>query len=435
MSLYTCKSKSNSNPCEEVNEGSTDSDSDGNNRKDSQQLSDNTFICSVNDCGKEFRRKLYLNRHVRRCHSEKTLRCHHSECGFVTADKGCLKQHLITHSDERLFTCETDGCGKEFKTKGQLIKHQITHRSKLFQSTREGCEQTFKAERYLKQHINNIHLSSLKSFVCSDCGKGFDTNGERRYHQRVVHPKGDQPIICQIENCNQQFKSMYFYKLHHRKCHSDHEYRCDHSGCNYVTKRRNLLNFHMRKHSQSRPLICGVYGCVKAFKVKAQLTNHKKIHSSERFRCTEDGCRQVFKYIKNLDKHIDSVHSTKYKRSFFCDTFGCGMSFKRKLALQRHKRTHYKTILVCHYDNCNMIFNDKKMLKYHVDKIHLHLTVEYSCEWPECNYTTDKYHLYYYHKAVHIGDRFECTHSECEETFDTKDEMNIHEKTHPLTNN
>ena len=73
------------------------------------------------------------------------------------------------------------------------------------------------------------------------------------------------------------------------------------------------------------------------------------------------------------------------------------------------------------------------MLKYHVDKIHLHLTPQYSCEWPECEFTTDKYHLYYYHKAVHIGDRFECTHSQCEETFDTKYELKIHKKTHRLT--
>ena len=209
MSLNACKSGSNSDDCEEVNECSTDSDINEDNRKDSQQVSDQTFICSVNNCGKEFRIKLNLKQHVRRCHSEKTMRCDHLGCDFVTADKQLLTQHLIVHSDERPFTCETDGCGKTFKRKFDLTQHQTTHRLDLFYCTHKGCEKIFKAERYLKRHINDFH--SLKSVVCNDCDKEFDTKGERLYHQKVVHQKVDQSIICQIDNCNEQFISAHYY--------------------------------------------------------------------------------------------------------------------------------------------------------------------------------------------------------------------------------
>ena len=75
------------------------------NRNNSQQISTKTFVCSVKDCGKEYRYKSLYERHLRLSHSEKTLRCDHSGCDYMTGSELYMKQHLMIHSDDRPFTC------------------------------------------------------------------------------------------------------------------------------------------------------------------------------------------------------------------------------------------------------------------------------------------------------------------------------------------
>ena len=278
--------KGNTNPKQEVSECSTDSDIIEDNRNDSRELLEKTFVCSVNNCGKEYRNKKLYKRHLRRCHSDKILRCDHLGCDYVTGYKGYLLQHLISHSNERPFICSIEDCGKTFKRKAGLSAHRICHSSGQFQCTREGCEQIFKAVEYLKRHIDDKHSSM--SFVCRGCGKGFDTFGKRRYHQRVVHQMVDQPIVCQKDNCGQEFKSRYLYKLHLERRHFKATLRCHYSGCDYVTTYNWNLRRHFNTHSDIWLFLCDINGCDKAFKSRGHLKIHMKIHmksqSPTRFR-------------------------------------------------------------------------------------------------------------------------------------------------------
>ena len=185
--------KNNKNPEQEVIECSTNSDINDDNQNFSRKQLKKTYVCNVNDCGKEYRIKYSYTRHLIRRHSDKTMRCNHLGCDYVTRDEGYLKSHLIQHRDERPFTCSIEECGKTFKRKFDLRIHQISHKSSVIQCTREGCDGTFKAEIYLKRHINHKHSSVPKSYVCIACGKYYDTMGKRQHHQRVVHRKIDRP--------------------------------------------------------------------------------------------------------------------------------------------------------------------------------------------------------------------------------------------------
>ena len=185
--------------------------------------------------------KSFYKKHLRGGHLEKTLlRCDHLGCDYVTTDIKLMKSHVILHSDERPFTCSKEGCGKTFKRKSYLIVHRISHTSKLIHCTREGCEQIFKAEIYLKRHINYKHPSVSKSYVCIACGKYYDTMGKRQHHQRVVHRKIDQLIVCHVNKCNREFQSRYCYRKHTQICHSGQQVRCDHSGCDYFTGKKDF---------------------------------------------------------------------------------------------------------------------------------------------------------------------------------------------------
>ena len=188
---------------EEISECSTNTDITDDNGNNIQLILDKTFICRIKDCGQEYSNKYVYKRHLRERHSEETLRCDYLGCDYVTSDKRYLRQHLIVHIDYWPFICLIDGCEKKFKRKSELEIHRTSHSWQRFRCTREGCQQTFKAVEYLKRHIDEIHPTTPKSFVCSDCGNCFGTRSKRQYHQRVVHRTVDQPIKYSIGNCNQ----------------------------------------------------------------------------------------------------------------------------------------------------------------------------------------------------------------------------------------
>ena len=400
-------------PCEEVVESSDKLDINDDKRNDSQKLLNKTFICSVKDCGKEYRKKFSFKRHLTRRHSDKTLRCDHSECNYMTADKDYMKQHQIIHSDERPFICFTDGCEKRFKSKSYLRKHQNTHISHLLLCTEEGCHQICKNKIYLKQHIEDKHSSTPKSFVCRACGKCFESRGKRQYHQRV-HQK---TIICQIEDCNQTFISRYFYRRHVWRCHSGKEFRCDN-----VTEKKEKQQYN-----------CKFNGCNDAFKSRDKYEVHLRTsHKNDTFSCSHPNCNFITHDKQNLKSHL-KTHLDE--RPFVCDIYGCGKAFKARAGLKKHRSRHFHRLMVCPYYECYMIFVGHKMLKQHIDKIHLQITRRYSCEWPECEFTTDNPSTYYYHRGGHIDQRFTCTHNQCGKSFKSKNYLRVHTRRHRQNEN
>ena len=83
------------------------------------------YCCTVADCGKFYRSKVSLKRHVETIHYQlRDFKC--DTCGDTFVTKQNLEEHVYLHSGRKMFTCTL--CGGAFKQKNQLALHLRKHR-------------------------------------------------------------------------------------------------------------------------------------------------------------------------------------------------------------------------------------------------------------------------------------------------------------------
>lgn len=85
------------------------------------------FCCIFNECGKSFRTKFNLKRHIETTHIKlKKFKC--DVCSKLYSSKQNLIEHRYLHTGERPFHCEV--CLENFRQASQLSLHKRTHKAK-----------------------------------------------------------------------------------------------------------------------------------------------------------------------------------------------------------------------------------------------------------------------------------------------------------------
>ncbi|OQS06003.1 hypothetical protein THRCLA_01926 [Thraustotheca clavata] len=120
------------------------------------------FVCTVEGCGKRFKRKF------------------------------TLQEHEKTHSGIRPYACPVPGCNRHFSTSGNLSRHTFTHTGeKPYACAWESCEKRFctreKLVRHLKTHVG------LRPYTCQTCKKAFTTSGNLARHAKSHLPASERP--------------------------------------------------------------------------------------------------------------------------------------------------------------------------------------------------------------------------------------------------
>jgi len=125
------------------------------------------FMCKFSDCGKIFRYKSEIVRHIT-THSEyRPYVCNIPGCNKGFKRRDALDNHIRTHTKEKPFICTYEGCDNKFPTKASLRYHLLKHEGeKTYKCSFPGCEKNFLTLSQLKQHENSasVHKNIKVSF-------------------------------------------------------------------------------------------------------------------------------------------------------------------------------------------------------------------------------------------------------------------------------
>ncbi|GAB0185140.1 zinc finger protein 467 [Grus japonensis] len=187
-------------------------------------------------CGKGFRKKAHLSRHLRVHTGERRFPC--SQCGRRFLNKTHLVRHQRTHTGERPFACPH--CARGFAHKEHLLRHLRVHTGERPFACHH-CGRCFSSWPKVIAHA--MAHAGIRPFTCAECGRGFRQKSHLARHQ-AVHT-GTRPHACTL--CRKRFSSKTSL-LRHQVVHTGPQpYICTQCGKSF--SRKTYLLRHERNHT------------------------------------------------------------------------------------------------------------------------------------------------------------------------------------------
>lgn len=314
-----------------------------------QHQGSRAYQCSF--CDKTFKTSSHLMRH-RRIHTGiRPYKCSFCEKGFT--DKTSLTSHLVTHTGIKDHKCKI--CEKAFARNTHLIRHMKLHErnedSQLVEC--RYCRLLFPCQEKLKAHVTS------HSKTCHVCNKAF-RNLSRLTRHMSKHTR-ELAYKCQI--CAKVFSDTRDLATHISTHSDDKKYSC--GFCPKTFSCQLHCEAHEKVHTGWQPFACQF--CNKKFPDSGSLTEHLQCHSGPQlYACTQ--CPESFDHLDDLNRHL-STHEEEEK-PYKCDR--CDRTFSHATTLASHVRTHVeKKLFECQY--CLKRFltraHQNRHLRVHADEI------------------------------------------------------------------
>ncbi|XP_051921449.1 zinc finger protein 391 [Hippocampus zosterae] len=158
-------------------------------------------------------------------------------------------------------------CPASFSRPSQLLQHQrAEHAQKSSGFLCTECGRTFNSHSNLRIHLH-VHTGA-RPYTCSECGKGFSQSGALKIHKRIH--TGERPYSCGF--CGRGFPHLAGVRAHQRIHTGEKPYRC--SQCGKCFTQSGALKIHIRIHTGERPFICNI--CGKAFSNRSGIRFHNQ---------------------------------------------------------------------------------------------------------------------------------------------------------------
>ena len=208
------------------------------------------YPCSYEGCGKVFaHKKTWINHYYLVHKYARKVPCTHPGCDYATVSKANLRVHLVTHSDDKPFVCSVEDCGRSFKRKIDYKRHLDIHKNKYFKCPFDDCSKTFQTDTGLRRHKISVHTKD-KLYSCEWPGCEYSTYSLSSYrsHERV---HSDRKYLCDYPNCNSKYRERSYLRAHQLKHHGIGEgYVCSWPGCEHKAITKSKLKIHEKSHNK-----------------------------------------------------------------------------------------------------------------------------------------------------------------------------------------
>lgn len=102
---------------------------------------------------------------MKKIYSELRFSCSYLGCGRLFKTKFSMKRHMILHNKEKNYICEN--CGKQFALSQYLKEHSYVHTNILpFMCGVNGCKERFRQAGKLSLHRRTHEEYSIKHYYC-----------------------------------------------------------------------------------------------------------------------------------------------------------------------------------------------------------------------------------------------------------------------------
>ncbi|MDD9952581.1 MAG: C2H2-type zinc finger protein [Zetaproteobacteria bacterium] len=147
------------------------------------------YVCKI--CGRRFRFKSAMTRHLRDVHQEQSFPCRHCRAHFTSRAE--MRRHSAqVHLKKGPFICTF--CNHAFTQKGHLNRHMwMVHQQKK-PFVCEQCSGTFAQRSTLKVHVDTMHRG-LRPFVCMWCTQAFGQKQSLTLHVKRMHAMREQSRV------------------------------------------------------------------------------------------------------------------------------------------------------------------------------------------------------------------------------------------------
>ena len=398
------------------------------------------FICKC--CGKSYRDKTDLFRHMKNNHASEEL----SNKQSITQTKE-VKEEPVSDNSADYNSDENNDNDSDFDYDKEIAKRK-------FKCTQ--CGDGFSKKRVLELHLKQMHdmvlekngnllkrdtvidndndnTKSHKMIQCKLCEVKSGSHNIHYRHMLNFHP--EDTFFCKICPNRHKFanfatdlpkdQAMQIHNMiHHGQTDPENPNKVLCTLCTkkklFVIKKRikaHVITVHYKEHAKNQCTICG-----KLFYQPCKLKEHmEKAHLKSKIHECKD-CGAKFETFGKYHYHMTNFHS---KEQFICEE--CGKNFPNKLRLTEHMTSHLDRTHVC--EDCGLSFKTEKALQQH--KLS-HSDKSFKCTVPGCNKEfSGKAGVRSHIKNIHLKkENFTC--DQCPKEFKQKTTLRNHINIHHL---
>ena len=398
------------------------------------------FICKC--CGKSYRDKTDLFRHMKNNHASEEL----SNKQSITQTKE-VKEEPVSDNSADYNGDENNDNDSDFDYDKEIAKRK-------FKCTQ--CGDGFSKKRMLELHLKQMHdmvlekngnllksdtvidndndnTKSHKMIQCKLCEVKSGSHNIHYRHMLNFHP--EDTFFCKICPNRHKFanfatdlpkdQAMQIHNMiHHGQTDPENPNKVLCTLCTkkklFVIKKRikaHVITVHYKEHAKNQCTICG-----KLFYQPCKLKEHmEKAHLKSKIHECKD-CGAKFETFGKYHYHMTNFHS---KEQFICEE--CGKNFPNKLRLTEHMTSHLDRTHVC--EDCGLSFKTEKALQQH--KLS-HSDKSFKCTVPGCNKEfSGKAGVRSHIKNIHLKkENFTC--DQCPKEFKQKTTLRNHINIHHL---